>query len=83
MTNFCSIHKQFYADYCVYCGVLLIGKLANVSSQAEVYNCEIILTNKDKKIIRECLNYCYHRIKNHNKFISAYKADIDRIRKQL
>ena len=89
MTNFCAKHQQFYADYCVYCGLFFqTDKLIYCGScQTDNFTVRKLKSEcdnpKDKKIIRECLNYCYHRIKNHGSFIPVWEQDIDRIRKQL
>ena len=49
----------------------------------EVKSIEYVLEPQDVKLIKECLNYCYHRIKHHNKFIIDYLTPIEKLRKEF
>jgi hypothetical protein len=44
---------------------------------------EYVLEIFDISIIKECLNYCYHRIKKHNKFTPEILEHIQRLRKEF
>jgi len=38
---------------------------------------------RDIETIKQCLNYCYHRIKKHGKFFEFLFEDIQRLRKEF
>ena len=44
---------------------------------------EYVLEIQDIGLIKDCLNYCYHRIKKHNKFCKAHFDHIQELRKQF
>ena len=44
---------------------------------------EYILEPQDIVLMKNCLNYCYHRIKKHNKFIPDYLDNIQRLRREF
>jgi hypothetical protein len=44
---------------------------------------EYILEPQDISTVKECLNYCYHRIKKHNKFMPEFYDDIQRLRREF
>lgn len=44
---------------------------------------EWILEDKDVSVIKDCLNYCYHRATQHKKFSVKHFDDIQRLRREF
>lgn len=44
---------------------------------------EYILTEKEAKVIKNCLNYAFHRITKHDKYYPPDLKQINKLRKEL
>ena len=49
--------------------------------KVEVY--QYILDQEEAKVVKNCLDYCWHRITKHGKTVMGTEREINKLRKEL